>query len=95
MALLVAVPDSVEPHIDSFGVAVFDIIVGKSDGGLVVNLEWRCRLGVADFFKGGLYGAGLLGGEEGCPNFCLHGGAHDILHDFYQSVDHAVGWGKV
>ena len=83
LALSVGVSDPVDPHIDSFGVAVFDVIVGKPDGGLVVGLEWCCRWGVAEFFKGGLHGAGLLGSEEGCPNFCLHGRAHDILHDFY------------
>ena len=71
---------------------MFDVIVGKPDSGLVVNMEWCCRLGVVEFSKGGSHGAGLLGDEEGCPNFCFHGGSHGILHDFYQSVNHAIGW---
>ena len=39
LSLLVAVLDPVKPHINSFGMAVFDVIVGKHGGGLVVNLE--------------------------------------------------------
>ena len=95
LALSSAVSYPMEPHIDCFGVLVFDVIVGKTNSCLVVDLDRSSGLRVTEFFESRLHGAGLFCGEKSCPNLGYHCRAHYVLHYFYMCVNHAVAWREV
>ena len=50
MTLFDAVADPVESHVDGFGSALFDRVVGDPACGGIVGLHWCCRLWPVHFF---------------------------------------------
>jgi hypothetical protein len=53
LALRDAVFDPVEAHVNSFGVALFDSVVGHAGGTGLVSLDWSGWLGMAHLGEGG------------------------------------------
>ena len=51
VALVVAITDPVEEHVDFFRPFMLDGVVGKSNGCGVVNLYGSGGLGISEFFK--------------------------------------------
>ena len=95
LALSSAVSYPMEPHIDCFGVLVLDVVIVKTDGCLVVDLDRSSGLRVTEFFESRLHGVGLFRSEKSCPNLSLHCRAHYVLHYFDKCVNHAVAWREV
>ena len=59
LALADAVLDPVEFHIDAFGAALLDGVVGDAGGDGIVGLDRGGGLGMAHFFEAGAEGTGL------------------------------------
>ena len=91
--MLCAVFDPVETHVDGFGAALFDGVIGDASGASVVGLDWSGRLRVAHFEQCGAEHGGVFGIVEECAKFGFGGGGHDGVDDGAVDVDGAVdGW---
>jgi len=60
LALTDAVADSVIAHVDGFGTALFDCVIGNAGCCAVVGFDTRGKLGMAHFKKRGSERATLL-----------------------------------
>ncbi len=64
LALVPAIPKPIEMHVNSFGVFLFDSVIGNPAGSVVVGLEQGSWLWMTKFCQGSADGAKGLGIEE-------------------------------
>ena len=93
LALTHAVFDPVEAHVDGFGAALLDSVVGNAHCAFVVGDEWGRRLGPSHFAKRSLDGTGLLAIEEEATDFGFSCRGHDIVQDPANDMNGAVEGG--
>ena len=84
------VADLVETHVDGFRALFFNGVVGKSDGGLVVNLHGHGGLGVAKLAEKCADGGGFLSIGIGGTYFSFGGRSHDVGHDFGNILNRSI-----
>ena len=73
LALLGAVLDPIEAHVDGFGYFLFDCAFGEAFSGRVVDTDWSRWLQVTELCEGSAYRHGLLTIMEGGANFGFRG----------------------
>ena len=81
LPLLRSILDPIKAHIDGFGAFLLDGIVGKTDGGGVVDLHWGRRLWMPEFGECGSNRDGLLSIDVGGANFGFGCGAHYVAEN--------------
>jgi len=66
LALLGAIMKPVKSHVHSFGALLFDRVIDNPAGSVIVGLQRRGGLRMAQFLQRRVYGADGLGIEEEC-----------------------------
>ena len=84
------VSEPVEAHVNGLGAFLLDCVSEDTLGSCIVSLDGCGRLRVAEFFKGLAKGAGILGIDEGCPNFGFCSRGKDVAHDLDKDVDGGI-----
>ena len=74
-----AVFDPVEAHVDGFGAALFDGIIGNTGGAGIICLDGRGGLRVTHIFQGGAKGGAVFTVVEEGAELGLSGGGEDRL----------------
>ena len=92
MTLTYSIAQPVEAHVHGFGSFLFDGVVGDPGGALVVELEGRGSLRVAEFFEGLTERDDVFCSEVACSCFCLLCGGHYCVDEFAHDVDGVVVW---
>ena len=89
LALTFAVADPVA-HVDGFGTALFDCVIGNAGCGAVVGFDTRGELGMVHFNKRGSERATLLAVTVKTGEFSLGGAAENWSCNFAEDMDRAV-----
>ena len=93
LALVDAVSDPLEKHVDGAQVLLLDSSIDDACWGAVVTFYWSVWLGISYFFKGGADGNTGLGVFKYVYHLGLCCISDEIFHDAVFSVDGAVvGW---
>ena len=90
MALLGAVLDPIEAHIDGFGYFLLYGAVFETFFGRVFDADWSWWLRVPEFLEGSAYWHVLLAIVKSGPNFGFSGRRHHVVEDLGDSMDRAV-----
>ena len=86
MSLAGAVDHPVNFHVDGFGAALINVVVGNAAGACIVSLEGGRRLLVFHFFKGKYDGIGITAVLVESAHFGICYGGHEISHDGGEDV---------
>ena len=86
----------VEAHINYLGAFLFEIVIHKSDGGGVINLNWYRWLGMVEEFQNLPKRKGFFSILEGGSNLSFGGRLHDVLQNTTMNVNGSIwfsfGW---
>ena len=95
MALADAVADPVESHVDGFGAALLDCVIGDAGAASIVDDDWSSWLRVAHFGESSTHGDGFFTIEECGAGLGFGGSGHDDVHDGAEGVYSSIvrrGW---
>ena len=96
LALLGVILNQVEVHVDCFGAAMLDSMVGNSSSGSVVRGDRGGWLWVSHFVEESTEAVDVLGVEEEPSDFGFGCRGHDVIDDGGDGVDGAVvGWWRL
>ena len=90
LALIDAVADPVEPHVDRFGAALLDSVVDDARSARVVGLNGSRWLRMTHFFKNVSKHGSVFGIVEQCPQFGFSGRRKNRLHNGAEDMDSAI-----
>ena len=91
LSLSDAIAHPVKTHIDGFGSALFDSVVGDACSGSVVGSDWSWWLGMAEFFKAGANGASIFTIKKSGTEFGFSGAGDDLAHNVAKNVNGTIG----
>ena len=89
--LLYSVFEPVVSHVDGFGSALFDSVVGDACSGSVIGSDWSWWLGMTEFFKAGTNGASIFTIKKGSTEFGFSGAGDDLAHNVAKNVNGTIG----
>ena len=90
LAVLDAILEPVETHVDGLGALLFDSVVEDASGDAVVSCDDSGRLGPTHLVESGPKGNGALGIEEGRASFSFGGRGEDVAHDASEHMEGTV-----
>jgi hypothetical protein len=92
LTLLYAVADPIKSHVDCFGAALFDCVVGNTSCADIVCLNGRGRLWVSHVDESSAKPGCIFGVVEESAEFSLGGGRQYHAHESARCVNAAVDW---
>ena len=95
VALRNVIFDPVKPHINGFGMTLFDSVIEDTSSTSIISLDGCRWLGVTKFSKGSVESGSIFGIVKESTQFSFSGTGKNNMHDGTRCMDGTInGWGS-